>query len=345
MVNAWLSALPAPDQQELIARMRRGSDREFDSGIVELVVHTLLVRLGFEVEVHPQLSHTSRRPDFLAKLADTDQHIFVEVTTMNPPERTTAERNREDMLFETINRARLPAGCYLGYELIEGSPRSPALRRVASTVEQWAQRNNQLARKAIVSEVFDFDGWTVELQLIAGESKKVASRAIGLMGTEARWIAPHLDLRSALERKARRYGELNAPYLIVAAEAREDMWNTGSSSETMLDALLGDRVFRVVKGRRPTPGRARNGFWFARGAPCNQNVSGVLTIPTSQLWALRSTHHQALLAINPWAQHLLPDEFRRLRNIGRTDDGWSVQENNLLADLLDVPEPWPPEEQ
>jgi hypothetical protein len=346
LVNVWLSEMPDQARTDLISRMRDSTDQDFQAGLFELVIHAMLVRLSHDVVVHPEIPSRSRQPDFRADHRQSKISTYVEATTINPPAEENAERNRESPVYNAIDGARLPPGCLLGYELRQAGSNSPPLGELVRSVEGWARENAEVAIAEPITRVFEFYGWAIELQLFAGgRGTEPPARAIGAINEGGGWIAPHQDLRSTLERKARRYGDLNAPYLIAVADAKDQIWGADDVVETALEALLGDEAVEVAQGSSPRSVRLRNGFWFAGGKPSNENISGVLLVPTATLWTLRSREHQPILAINHWADHRLPEPFFRLRHIARDSDRniWRLHEGTSLADVLGLPIPWPPE--
>ena len=61
------------------------------------------------------------------------------VTTINPPSLEDAEANRETPIYNAIDRAKLPPGCVLGYELIRAGTSSPRLVELVGAVEAWVR--------------------------------------------------------------------------------------------------------------------------------------------------------------------------------------------------------------
>src|SRR5690606_40438484 len=62
-LEAWFSNFPEDERLELKTRMQKS----FLDPFYELFIHELFLRQGFQLEVHPHLLNTSKRPDFLAK--------------------------------------------------------------------------------------------------------------------------------------------------------------------------------------------------------------------------------------------------------------------------------------
>lgn len=67
---------PQEEIKELISRFRSGNDVHFRSASFELFLHEVLIRQGFTLTPHPELSNGSPyRPDFL--VSDTDGNFFI----------------------------------------------------------------------------------------------------------------------------------------------------------------------------------------------------------------------------------------------------------------------------
>jgi hypothetical protein len=346
ILNQWLSEMPVKDREELITRMKFGGNREFGACLCELTVHAFLIRSGFKVVVHPEIAGTIKHPDF-AVVDETDKVMaYVEVTTINPPSAQEKEANRENPIYVAIDGAKLPAGCALGYRLVRAGKESPALGVLVAEVADWARENEGRAKREEVSRTFQAGDWTIELELYAGGSGDAASGAgaIGVVALRGGMITPHKDLRGGLEEKSKRYGEeLGAPYLIVAADGKDQLFSKDSVKSALTEAVLGDEIIQFRNGAAHRT-FARNGLWHGNAGARNRQVSAVMLLPDTGLWKLRNENRQPTLAINPWARYPLPDGLRKLGRFESDNDLWVYRDGERLADVLKLPNPWPPED-
>ncbi|MDO9298077.1 hypothetical protein [Bradyrhizobium sp.] len=236
-VNEWISQLAASDQAEIVSRMSRGGDRQFKSGLVELLVHASLRALNLKVIVHPALEGTTKRPDF-AVLDGQDRVVaYIEVTTVNPPNLTDAEENREAPIYNAIDQIKLTVGCVFGYDVTRAGTSSPPLAPLIKDIDAWVKASITEKPERKVTRRFIAGDWELELDLFSGGSLQ-HDRAIGMTSGDVGWIAPHLDLRSALEVKSKRYGELEASYLIVVADAKGQLFGADSTKSALTEAVL-----------------------------------------------------------------------------------------------------------
>jgi hypothetical protein len=343
LVNEWISQLPISDQAEMLSRMSRGGDRQFQSGLVELLVHAFLRALNLKVTVHPTLDGTARHPDFAVLDSDDQLLAYVEVTTVNPANLVDAEENRQSSIYNAIDKIKLPIGCVFGYDVIRAGTSSPSIAPLIRDIEAWARESGAIdnpERRTV--RRFVAGDWEIELDLFSGGSIQ-HNHAIGVSSGGVGWIAPHIDLRDALELKAKRYGDLRAPYLIVVADSKKQIFGTNEVKDVLTGALLGDEIVQMRQGEEPKLARRHNGFWRGPKSPRNKIVSGVMLFPDIGLWGLRSEHLQPILALNPWAECPLPDVLRTLGRFESKDEQWKFQEGRSFADIIGLPASWPPQ--
>jgi hypothetical protein len=345
VVNGWLAQMPADDCSELIARMRYGGDREFGAALSELSTQALVVGSGFQVRPHPQVPESTKRPDFAAIGQANAPEAYVEVTTVNPPATEEAEKNRENPIYNAINGAKIPAGSILGYRLARAGKNSPPLRSLLADVERWARDNAEAAKTKEVSKAFAAGDWIIELDLYSGGGDpNPPTEAIGVAQMRGGVITPHKDLRDALYEKSRRYGALDKPYLIAVADGKNQLFSKDSIHSALTDAVFGDEIMQFNGGTAHII-RAKNGFWHGPNEPRNKHVSAVLLLPETGLWKLREEKWQPVLAINPWADHPLPDALREMDRFEADDGKWVFKGGKQFADIIGLPDPWPPAEQ
>jgi hypothetical protein len=91
--------------------------------------------------------------------------------------------------------------------------------------------------------------------------------------------------------------------------------------------------------------RLDDGYWGHADTARHKNVSGVLLLPKPHLWDLRNERWEPLLLRNPWTDNPLPADFLPLPGYAVDSDGkLSKTDGMSLADILKLPEVWPPAE-
>jgi hypothetical protein len=209
-----------------------------------------------------------------------------------------------------INNAKIPAGSLIGYKLVRAGKIRAKLQPLVANVERWARDNVGIAKTKEVSKTFEAGDWTIKLDLYSGDDGAAPpSEAIGATQIPGEVIAPHKDLRDALEDKNYRYGALDKPYLIAVADGKDQLFGKSSIHSALSEAVFGDEIAQFKDGVAEII-HAKNGFWHGPKGPRNRHVSGVILLPETGLWKLRDEKWQPVLAVNPWADRPLPDMLR-----------------------------------
>lgn len=345
LLNGWLLELPESERNDLIIRFRKSNSLEYQAALAELVMHAALVRKGYKVALHPQLGHTSRRPDFLVQSKDETPIAYIEVTTFGPSHKEVAKSNREADIYNAIDSAKLPPGFRFSYDVVSYGTQTPSVTKLRSKVEAWAAANATDDADAPPERLFKAADWEIELKLFGGYKKDVpVTRAIGGAMGDVRHVMADREIRDALQEKGSRYGKLNAPYLVVVADCKGELQGGEDNAEALIDAMCGTYVQWMRTNGEQGEGRKSNGYWWKRGKPCHQNVSGVLLLPKPNLWHLREDRWQPLLIHHFSPDYALPDDFLPVRSYrhDKDKDLFVRSEGGPLADLLGLPAVWPP---
>src|SRR5437016_4610962 len=64
LLESWFANYPHEEQPDLRGRFRSTNNRKHKAAFFELFLHELLLRLRCQIEIHPLLVNTSKRPDF-----------------------------------------------------------------------------------------------------------------------------------------------------------------------------------------------------------------------------------------------------------------------------------------
>lgn len=144
------------------------------------------------------------------------------------------------------------------------------------------------------------------------------------------------DIRTALEKKASKYGALDLPFVVGISVLEH--------CDERLDAnpaFYGTEnfVFNFATGEAEQKGLLRDGTWMGHKGPCNQNVSAVLLGSPIHPWNLatapvRLWHHP--FATRPYSSVLTAFPQAIFRN-GRVD----FVPGRTLGDMLGLPANWP----
>lgn len=351
LVNGWIAEFPSSEQLELISRMKNRNDAQYEQALAEIVTYIALKRLGHEVEIHPACPHPTNKPDFLVKDTSGVALAYVEVTSFGPDVRTVARDNREAAIYNGLETVDLPPGWLMGYEVRKHGQTAPSVNKLKSEVELWARNECGDDARVTPRRTFAAQDWEFDLTLLGGFNKeKNYEGKIGAAMMGLRSVSPHLDLRVALENKARKYGIQETPYLIVVADCKGSIPVGDHVEDALIDGLFGSpsvRFRRLADGSMETyDERTADGFWGRYGDPRNTNVSAVALLPEPNLWKLRDDRWKPIIAYNPFAANPLSRDVLPLPGFGPLDgeEQYGRIEGRSLADLVGLPAEWPPED-
>jgi hypothetical protein len=348
-LNSWLAEMPEAAQKDLVPRFRKNESLEYQRALAELNIHAALKRQGYTVEVHPESENTDRKPDFLVKNAEGQLVAYVEVTTFGPARELIGKQKRAADVYNGIDKARVPAGCRLGLDIVKHGARTPSLKTLRRKIEAWVRSAGKIDSNDPPAKLFEIDDWKIEIVLFGGfKEDAVPTHAIATAMGEGRIVKAETEIREALSDKGKRYGKLDAPYVVVVADCKEELVGGERNGEALIDAAFGTVV---TQGRVLENGqhefkdvRLCDGYWGTAPTPKHRNVSSVVLLPKPHLWDLRDDRWQPLHLYNPWAERPTPKELFPLPGFAISADGKiTATDGTRLADILEVPEKWPPQ--
>jgi hypothetical protein len=178
---------------------------------------------------------------------------------------------RDAAVYNGIDQAKLSAGCRLGLDIIKHGANTPSIRKLRAAIEKRAAAQGEGEAGSPPSKTFTIDDWQIDVFLFSGFDKDVIpKRAIAAAGGDMRQISPAAEIREAAVTKGSAYDPLNAPYLLVVADCKEELPGGRHNGEALLEAVLGT-IYTEVKisetGEQTiTDKRKPDGYWGARSA-------------------------------------------------------------------------------
>src|SRR5260370_26729319 len=97
LLEDWLSRFPLDGQHDLRQRFRSDSDRQHYGAFFELYLHELLTRLGYSVEVHPNIEEATH-PDFLVSRNGV-RSFYVEAVIGAESDEEVAQQRRMNQVY------------------------------------------------------------------------------------------------------------------------------------------------------------------------------------------------------------------------------------------------------
>jgi hypothetical protein len=343
VAEEWFSRYPEGEGEGLRRSFRSRESGKHHAAWWELYLHEFFTRLAYEIEIHPPLPDSPRRPDFL--LRKEDAQVYVEAAVVFSGITRTSEK-APPWLLDAINNAKSPNFFVRLVAVPSQGEQQLKRREIADPIERWlgsldpdeALENHEQEGRPV--ESFPCRGWEVVLEAWPVKREKRGRsdrRTLGIGLAQAGFVNDVEQLRGTLKKKAGRYGHPGAPFVIAVRSM--------SGFMELLDieqALFGDEAAQVpCDGSHEAPlFHRRNGLWTGLGGPDYQRVSAVIT--GAGLHEANINKQGPSLWLNPWAHHPLTEDWP-LPKYSATDQGEVLELGGHFdpGSFFDLPEDWP----
>lgn len=352
LIQLWANELERDEDYRDIRGRLREAGHHHQAAYLELYLHALMTRAGYTVEVHPETTG-SRHPDFLVRRGE--QAFYLEATMPGPtPEALAAASRRADFL-DSLGAAE-NRDFFLVLRKLTVGPRPGAGKRARQEVDAWlASLNPDIPVDYLASNLPQFswakDAWELAVEAIPVSPEWRGASDHRLIGVYADQPVAFEDdapqLRSALNKKARAYGELAHPLVVAIGVPGYDRgrWHINN-------ALFGNLTYvwhsDSANDAAPIANHPGDGFFGGPDAWRNTNVAGVLHV--HQLQPYRPAEAELTLYPHPAQPSALGDLAAAIpattisTHQRATRDGREFVEDPSDTDafgLLGLPNPWP----
>lgn len=328
LIETWFAAVPPANRLDLRGRLRSTLDKDFRSAFFELYCHEILRRSGWDVEIHPQLAGTVRKPDFAAQRGC--EGLYLEATLTAPARDEDAADARLSQLIDGINNGVPIENFMLGVDVIGVGASTPSVTRLAGQLRRWLTGMNpdsQLAREesdGIATWEWHDNDWHLIFEAfpLTRRARGPGGRIVGTFSAEpVGAIDDVTPIRRRIDEKASRYGTALNSALVVGVDAFEPFVNDADVAA----ALYGRLAVRYYQGggRNAPPPRTVRGndglVWGPRGAR-RPHMSAVITTTALRPWLVANlepcwwAHPAADKPLNPIASVFRVVELDRSTN-------------------------------
>lgn len=341
-IESWFDRYPDQSARDLRQRFRSDDDAQHAGAFFELFLHQLLTRLGAQIEVHPAVPGTTRRPEFRVSLANVTFYMEARVVT-DESKAAAAARKRTNLVYDALNDLESP-DFWINVQ-VRGAPESlvptSRLRRFLELkmadldYDEINRRFSSSGLRELPRWPYEFEGWVVEFFPIPkqGARGQRGVRPMGVQMSEWERIDPATPLREAILEKARSYGSLDLPY-VIAINAIGDF----ISDVHVVEALFGDEVFVSRSESDPIHlEREPNGAWTN---PSGQYTRVSACLIFQKLQAENFPAANVRLYHHPRATRRLEGALFRLPEAIVTGNRLQFTEGVSLAEIFDVPIHW-----
>lgn len=343
ILTEWLAAYPVDEQQTLISRFRRTDRRGFLGAFWELYLHELFRRLGFRIELHPEVAVSTHRPDF--RLRRGTAVIYAEAVTVYEPQAHSPDDARLAPLLAAVKGISSPR-FRLSVDARQIASTPLALTRLADELESWLHAlDTESDTNPAHDRAFRWqeDGWMLFFRPIPRDAGATDDCDFTTGPARAKRADKYRSIRQQVMGKSRMYGrQFDAPFVIALTSYRD-----GHGPDAALRALFGpaatDSEMMRAGAIRRSRSRSSDGVWLTNKGVRYEDVSAVLTAFDVTPWSI--TKNQPWLFENPWASHPLKIElpFNRFDvdtasgEIERVETGFEPRLH------FGLPSDWPPD--
>lgn len=261
-LNHWLRDWNFPDRKDLLARLNSTSAADHDGAVWELYLNSLFRFLGFYVERDP-LKIKGKTPDF--RITRFGKTYYVEATSVSREPSSPSQKHWRDLVnkVDSISRDDFFITFHPS-QTSSGTPRSTqVVKEINTFLDSLDYEELCLASYLDRPELIIRDNeWEIRVSPIPKSPKGVTGGLIRLCGNaETGMISDLEDLRTKISKKRKRYGPLDAPFIIAILEnsfvGSDDKWHR-------FGALFGNDALRISPNGDSRSIRLDNGIWSAR---------------------------------------------------------------------------------
>ncbi|MEN2283283.1 hypothetical protein AAGF08_14150 [Algoriphagus sp. SE2] len=219
-LEEWFQEYPNDHQKEL----KNSFVKNFDDCFYELFLYKLFKELGFEIEIHPTLPKSTKRPDFL--IQKNEQEIYVEAKIVkNKSNEQEALDRKINEFYDSLSKIDSKGFLLQIDTLIIKGNNQPSTKKLIQFVEREIQKldpdviTTQLQDKGTESiPVIEVNDDQLHLIIkpmpVIAAARNKKKRPIDVYPIETFWGAGEESLKESISKKAKRYGELDKPFIV-----------------------------------------------------------------------------------------------------------------------------------
>jgi len=277
-LNAWLRDWNFQDKKDLLARLNSKSAADHDGALWELYLNSLFKRLGFHVERDP-LKAQGKTPDFL--ISRYGKRFYVEATSVSRGPSSPTQKHWNNLVYKVDAIERDDYS--ITFHPSQTSNKSPRPTQVIKQINAFLDSLDyeEICRSSTWNRpefLVNDNGWEIRVSPIPKAPKGESLFFIAICGSADSGLISDLeDLRSKISKKRKRYGQLNAPFIIAILEnsfaGSNDRWHR-------FGALFGNEALQISSNGETKSIRIENGIWSARKK--ESYVEGLLLVDRLQ---------------------------------------------------------------
>lgn len=273
-LNSWINNWKFATRDEIISRLESDSLTNYEGAIWELYLNSLAQYLGFLVIREPEAVN-GRKPDF--KLKRLFSTFYLEGTTISREPTSIDAKHWINLIskIESIQRDDFQ----IGISCEKSSPLPPKANRLIKQIQEFLDSLEYESVRNVDSfdlpktSVSDGD-WILQITVLSKRERVFGGSFIAIKGNvDSPFITDLDDLRTKIKKKRKRYGKLDAPFILAILEnsfvLSSDYWHRHG-------ALFGREAIRIGTNSESEGIRLPDGIWDPKAG--ETNVAGLLLL-------------------------------------------------------------------
>lgn len=130
ILNKWFLTYPVSEQSELKSRFKK----TFSSAFYELFIYQLFSHQGIDIEVHPEIPNSNKRPDFLLKKGNVEFYMEAK-EARNKSAGEEAIEKRINQVYDSLNKIKSPNFYLKINELLLKSNKQTSTKKAIQKIE------------------------------------------------------------------------------------------------------------------------------------------------------------------------------------------------------------------
>lgn len=294
-LNKWFIQYPNDEKLELKNSFRK----KFDDCFYELFLHQLFTKLGFDIQIHPELPNTSKKPDFLLKKGDLEFYVEAKIVKNKSHQQEAVDRKINEF-YDNLSKLDTINFLLDIDEFILKSEKQPSTKGLIKRIEEELEGlDSELVMEKITAGGFESipaikienDDVLLRIKPIPViNSPRDKKRPIGIYPTESFLGGGEESLKDSIFMKAKRYGKLNKPFLVCVNSLDIKTFGTDAIENAIWGSLAISWSTNPVNRDKKLI-RKRDGVFLGEKGPNLKNLSGVLVtkvfaqnIPKANYW-------------------------------------------------------------
>lgn len=309
-LNEWFSKYPNDEKLEL----RNSFKKKFDDCFYELFLYQLFTKLGFDIQVHPDLPNTSKKPDFLLKRGDLELYAEAKIVKNKSHQQEAVDRKINEF-YDNISKIDSKDFLLNIDTFILKSHKQPSTKGLIKKIEEEIQMldpdlvTEEITTKGFESiPVIEIENEDILLRIkpmpVVKSARDKKKRPIGMYPMESFWGGGEESLRDSISMKAKRYGKLDKPFIVCVNIL--DIKTSGTDDiENAIWGSLAISWSTNPNNRDEKWIRKRDGLFLGEKEPNLKNLSGVLVtkvythnIPNANYWLYKHPFSENELEFN-----------------------------------------------